>query len=56
MSEEDDAPERKRFWDGVDFCFGAKKQLTKEGGRKRNTQKSTNNINIRIKIKEGMYE
>ena len=50
-----DAQERRWYWDGVDFRFDAIEQLTKEGGRERNTQKSTNNINIRLKIKEGMY-
>ena len=54
-SEEVDAPERRGFWDGVDFRSGVIKQLTKERGRERNTQKSTNNINISIKINEGTY-
>ena len=55
VSEEEDAPERRGFWDGVDFHLGAIEQLMKETGRERNTQKSTNNININIKINEGMY-
>ena len=55
MSEEVDAPERRGFWDGVDFHLGAIEQLMKEIWRERNTQKSTNNININIKINEGMY-
>ena len=50
-----DAPERRGFWDGVDSRSGDIKQLTKERGRERNTQKSTNNINISIKINEGTY-
>ena len=55
MSEEEDAPNRRGFWDGVDFRLGAIEQLTKEKGRERNTQKRTNNININIKINEGTY-
>ena len=54
VSEEEDAPEQRGFWDKVDFSLGAIEQLTKEG-RERNTQKSTNKININIKINEGMY-
>ena len=27
-SEEEDALERRGFWDGVDLCLGAMKQLT----------------------------
>ena len=53
MLEEVDAPERRGFWDGVDFHLGAMEQLTKERGRERNTQKTTNNINININ--EGTY-
>ena len=55
VSEEEDAPERRGFWDGVDFHLGAIEQLMKETGRERNTQKSTNNINLNIKINEGTY-
>ena len=55
VSEEEDAPEQRGFWDKVDFSLGAIEQLTKERGRERNTQKSTNKININIKINEGMY-
>ena len=42
VSEEEDAPEQRGFWDKVDFSLGAIEQLTKERGRERNTQKSTN--------------
>ena len=55
VSEEEDPSERRGFWDRVDFRLGASKQLTKEKGRERNTQKRTNNININIKITEGTY-
>ena len=55
VSEEEDAPEWNEFWDGLDFRLGAIEQLTKERGRERNTQKSTNNININIKIIESTY-
>ena len=55
VSEKEDAPEQRGFWDKVDFSLGAIEQLTKERGRERNTQKSTNKININIKINEGMY-
>ena len=55
MLEEDDALEQRGFWDEVDFRFGAIEQLTKERGRERNMQKSTNTININIKINEGTY-
>ena len=54
-SEEVDAPEWRGFWDGVDFGLGAIAKLTKEIGRERNKQKSTNNININIKINKGTY-
>ena len=33
VSEEEDAPERRGFWDGVDFHLGAIEQLTKERER-----------------------
>ena len=55
MLEEEDAPEQKGFWDRLDFRLGAIEQLTKERGRERNMQKSTNTININIKINEGTY-
>ena len=45
-SEEEDALEWRGFRDRVDFHLGAIEQLTKERGRERNKQKSTNNINI----------
>ena len=41
--EEVDAPERRGFWDGVDLCLGAMKQLTQEreieGERERQSEK-----------------
>ena len=37
VESEEDAPEQRGFWDGVDFRLGAIEQLTE-----RNTQKSTN--------------
>ena len=51
MSEEEDALNRRGFWDGVDFRLGTIEQLMKERGRERDTQKSTNNINIKNKDK-----
>ena len=51
--EEENASERRGFRDRVDFRLGAIKQLTRE--RERNMQKSTNKININIKINEGTY-
>ena len=39
----------------MDFHLGAIEQLMKERARERNTHKSTNNINMNIKINEGMY-
>ena len=51
VSEEVDTPERRGFCDGVDFRLGTIEQLMKERGRERDTQKSTNNINIKNKDK-----
>ena len=39
VSEEEDAPKQRGFWDGVDFHLGAIEQLTKERERERNTKK-----------------
>ena len=40
---EEDAPEQREFWDGVDFRLGALEQLTeRKRERERNTHKSTN--------------
>ena len=47
--EEEDAPERRGFWDEVDFRLGSMKQLTerkRERGRQRDMKKSTKHINI----------
>ena len=42
-SEEEDAPECRGFWDGVNLCLGAIKQLTQEreieGERERQLEK-----------------
>ena len=40
--EEEDAPERRGFGDGVDFRLDATEQLKKERERERNMLKSTN--------------
>ena len=48
-SEEEDAPECKGFWDGVDLHLGAIEQANareKERERERESQKITNNSSI----------
>ena len=53
--EEDDAPERRGFWDGVVLLFlGAMSRLTKRE-RERETQKSSKNSNINKKERNGTY-
>ena len=47
--EEEDAVERKGFWDGVDLHLGTIEQKnTRKREGKRDTQKRTKQINIRI--------
>ena len=48
VSEKEDAPEQRGFWDKVDFSLGAIEQLTKEREKEGDKQKSTKQINIRI--------
>ena len=47
---EEDAPERRGFWDGVDLRLGAIKQTNarKREGERETCRKSTKQINIRI--------
>ena len=46
-SEEENASERKRFWDGVDLRLGAIEQTNaRKREKERDNQKSTNNSNI----------
>ena len=59
VESEEDALERKGFWDEVDFRLGATEQLT-ERGRERERErerrrKAPTQINIKIKINEGTY-
>ena len=42
VESEEDALERRGFWDAVNFRLGAIEQLMKERKRERNMQKSTN--------------
>ena len=59
--EEEDAPERRGFRDGVDLHLGAMMQLTQEGEKKRKRGRQskkyqTKNISKYIELKVGMYE
>jgi len=39
--EEEDAPERRGLWDGVDFHFSAIEQLMRESEREREKERET---------------
>ena len=59
--EEEDAPERRGFRDGVDLHLGAMTQLTQEGEKKRKRGRQskkyqTKNISKYIELKVRMHE
>ena len=50
VSEEEDAPEQRGFWDGTNFCLGAITQLTKKKEREKERQVEKHQHNQYIKI------